>query len=523
VSLFLVALFLLTPDATAAEAGTVEGQVVHASDGQPIRKAIVTLRSALGMRSYEMFTGADGRFTFTGVEPGRYSVTVLRDGFMGSVYIASSEGAVAIHMTGGREIAVSPDQRITGLLFRLKPFGVVSGKISNEDADPLPNASVQVLRQVYRNGKRELQPAGATSTNDLGEYRVYSLLPGRYYMFALPGRTGLSKLESNYAPRYYPNALEPSGAAQIDLTAGGEARGIDVTFTPTPTVSVRGRIEYPAEFKHASTITLQPRSVAVFAPTNLGRAIPAQDGSFEIRNVHPGSYTLSATDNTTGQFRIAFTNIEVGTGDVEGVALAFVPNLELTGHLHIDSEAVRPAHITLQRRERMQFYSNAVATVKEDGSFLFQAVLPGEYDLDVALPPRGYLKSARLDDEDVLGKAIHLGAAPSALEVTISTQGATIDGTVEDDGRPIAGATVVLVPDAARRNASLYYRRARTDLAGKFTLLGIAPGAYKVFAWEEIEDGAWQDPDFLGSYEARGESVRLEQQGHESVALRLLR
>jgi len=52
---------------------------------------------------------------------------------------------------------------------------------------------------------------------------------------------------------------------------------------------------------------------------------------------------------------------------------------------------------------------------------------------------------------------------------------------------------------------------------GRFRLQGIPPGDYSLFACEDIENGLWQDPEFLQRHEAFERPVRITENGHETV------
>jgi len=109
------------------------------------------------------------------------------------------------------------------------------------------------------------------------------------------------------------------------------------------------------------------------------------------------------------------------------------------------------------------------------------------------------------------------------LEVTISMRGGALSGRVADAARkPAVGARVVLVPEAARRSRGDLYRNTTADDSGAYELRGIPPGDYKLFAWERIEDGAWQDPEFIKLYEDRGVRVRIAEDGRQSANVTLI-
>ena len=88
---------------------------------------------------------------------------------------------------------------------------------------------------------------------------------------------------------------------------------------------------------------------------------------------------------------------------------------------------------------------------------------------------------------------------------------------------PLVGVWVVLVPEATRRGRLDLYKNVRTDQHGQYTITGIAPGEYRLFSWDEVEDGAWQDPDFVKPYEKKGENITVQDGDAKSAALTVIR
>jgi hypothetical protein len=174
------------------------------------------------------------------------------------------------------------------------------------------------------------------------------------------------------------------------------------------------------------------------------------------------------------------------------------------------------------------------SAVQTNGSFCLANVAQGDYRMYV--PPllntfqwgtatvpqqlqNTYIKSIRLGGADVLSDGLHLSTAPrEQLEVVIGN-GGRLDGTVVDDKRtPVVNATVALVPNALRKRIDLY-RTTTTDTNGRYKMQGVPPGDYRVFAWEDVERDAWQDPAFLMAIEGRGAGIAISEGGQANVDL----
>jgi protocatechuate 3,4-dioxygenase beta subunit len=170
-----------SPDATTAagqpkNVAAISGTVFSASTGQPLKKAHITLASQddRGGTNRPISTLSDdaGHFSIDGIEPGRYGLFAERNGYIRQHYGQTKPG------TPGALLTLSADQKITDLVFRLQQSGVITGRVVDEDGDPLPGAQVQAMRRSYFRGKTTFAPVGQSGTDDRGEYRIYGMQPG---------------------------------------------------------------------------------------------------------------------------------------------------------------------------------------------------------------------------------------------------------------------------------------------------------------------------------------------------------
>jgi hypothetical protein len=226
----------------------------------------------------------------------------------------------------------------------------------------------------------------------------------------------------------------------------------------------------------------------------------------------------------TKQYR-AQQPVDVHESDVENVVLEFSPPAELKGQLRYEGRTVvNPGEIRIWLEEE-HLAAGAMGHMRPDGSFTITDVQASRYQVNIfGQPDDCYLKSVRLGDQEVVESGLDLThGIGGSLEVTLSGNGGQVEGVVLNaSDQPETGATVVLVPDEARRSQLRLYKDVTTDQYGRFTIKGIAPGGYKLFAWEEIEDGAYQNPDFLKTFEALGEPRTMREGSHESAQLKLI-
>ena len=512
---------------------SIEGQVVNAQTGDPLKKARVRLyrNDSQGNINYSTSTDAGGHYVFQQVDPGIYTVMAERNGFTEAWYGARGPSR------GPAPLPLSPGQRARDVNFRLVPFGVIAGRVLDEDDEPVEH--VQVTATRYARGRRQPGQAGSSQTDDLGEYRIFGLEPGKYFlsatyrqpsMMATQERAPAGEPEEGYAPTFYPGTNDASAAVAIDVLPGAQLRGVDVALLKTRTTRIRGKVINGLGERLPSNVflTLLPREKTAmgFYPRAMTPVWNA-DGTFELRGVTPGSYTLIAQCWDEGKAYAARESVDVGNNKVDNVSLLLSTGMELKGTVRADGPdgtALGNMRVSLATKEALRMGMHG-AKVRDDGSFSLSNVLPAVYTISVlGMPETFYIKSIRMGDADGLEAGLDLthGGA-GTLEILLSPNGGQVDGAVSGLKEAAGGgAALVLAPEGQRRNQTVFFKMANTDAQGHFTIKGIAPGDYKLFAWSQSDDPDYQDPEFLKPYENQGEAVTIRESGHESVQLKLI-
>ena len=515
---------------------TVEGIVVKEPGGEPVKKALIELiaENQTEGGDYTATTGPDGAFHIDGVLPGRYRLFAERTGFLEeSKHRGRSEGRV-LTLTAGQELK---DVQI-----RFEAAAVVRGRITDEDGDPMADAQVAILRQTYVSGHSKWQQVGSERSNDLGEFRVANLPSGNYYVSVSPppdfksliaaGGAGADTKESadkpatTYQTTYYPGTPDRSQAASIQLRPGDEFP-VNFSLTPTPSLSIRGAVVNLPPHSSAS-IMLQSRDFGLV----FNGAEVHKDGTFVIRDVSPGSYTILATVDNSPVPLTARQALQIASSSVDGVRLAPQPGAMIRGRVRFDGRGRIDAEkifLALQSTDHnedsaamsmVDAFSN-LAHLSPDGSFEWKDVPAGNYY--VQLVGQGdvgqdlFVKSigGRSDDS-----ALSVNGGTMMLDVAISTSGAVIDGIATNaKGEPFPNAIVVAVPEERLRVRMDRYRKSMSDQTGHFTLNGLPPGTYTLFAWESIDGEAYYSPEFLAAFEGQGTGMRVAEGDRKSAQL----
>ncbi len=512
----------------------IEGKVTSAVDGMPLKKAAVTLMAqpqpGATIRPVATITDADGKFLFKDVEPARYTINIVRNGYARQNY------GQRVPNGPGTTLTLAPGQHLKDINVRLVPGAAINGRIVDEDNDPVAGAQVRTLRWGFLQGKRQLLPGGFATTDDRGQYRIFGITPGRYYVSAtyqgpnsmmFMGSDGSSKdSEEAYAPTYYPGVFDASQATAVDLKGGDDISGIVFRLARVHAVRVSGTVR-DTDGQPARTVMLQlyPRATGLMSTMPNMRSTDDK-GNFSVAGVMPGSYVIIVRGMMDQQQLFGRADIDVGTNALDNVVIQVSPGVELEAEVHLDGPVdltKGTARLFLSPEEMMLPIGGNSVQVKEAGTVTFSKVYDGNYFVRGGpFPDDAYLSKAVFDEKDVTTEAIKIRGG-GKLEVTISASGAHVEGSVFDkDHQPYTGAQVVLVPEESKRSRQELFRTGTTDQYGHFVLRGIPPGTYKLFAWEAIDPGAYMDPEFLKSYEDQGKTVQLGPGERSSSELKVI-
>jgi protocatechuate 3,4-dioxygenase beta subunit len=499
------------------EKGVLAGKVLNSVTGEPVRKAQIALIGKPGTtEGGSAVTDAAGRFEFTGLGPGSYRVAAFREGYDSPSGPTTSSKLPHVTLTSGEEKR--------DFVIRLTPLGAITGRILDEDGDPIRQIEVQTMVYRYTAAGRQLMSRGNAMSNDLGEYRIYDVRPGRYYLKAgTMGMMGGGALRESYGASYYPGTPDSAAAAAIEVGGGQTLEGIDLTLRPMKIANIRGRVMNRGG-NNLTVGLLKFTEDGGSASNSTGVNDP--DGKFELRGVSPGSYFLTAQCTVGGQPYSAHVPIQVGAADLEGLDLHLMPPMEISGQVRIEgktADKLSTLNVVLENGGRMNMPGDGT---RDDGTFVMHGLEPSVYQISVTDPPDLYLKAVRWADRDVMQSGLDLtqGAGESKLVVVMSANGGQIEGEVSDDqSAAVADGTVALIPSSGTPSKSLC-RFAQTGANGRFHMQAIAPGSYKLFAWQEVDPNqVMYDPDFLKPFDSQAQSVEISEGSQKSVQLTLIK
>ena len=537
----------------AVSSGRIAGRVLGADNGRPIIRALVGLTAPELPGGRSVLTDNSGAFEFIGLPAGRYTLTASKAG-----YVRLSFGQRR-PLQAGTPLQLGDGQDLKAVDFRLPRGSAITGHVYDESGDPLPGAAVRAGRYQYGQGMRQLVPAGTAQTDDRGEYRVWGLNPGEYYISAIarnpgvpPGRGSAAPMgpgavlrwgrgappadgrddldHEAYAPTYFPGVPSVNEARPVTVGLASEVTGIDFNVLLVRASRISGQVTNadgsPAS---AGNVNLIPEGARGRNGGPLGGSFGSriQDGgAFSLANVPPGRYVLRARgdgprlrdgDYVPPQFALLPLTVN---GDIDDLHVALGMGATISGTVTFQgSRSTQPPQVNQFRIiaslvDRSEMGPNSTARIEQDGTFLLVGVPAGALWLRAQAPGNWSLKSAVVDGRDTIDAPFEVGAGDkiTGVDVTFTDRQSEIIGTVTDtQGLAATEYTVLAFPTDSTlwRPQARQIVTARPDQTGTFQLRGLPPGDYYVATIDPAEQGEWFEPAFLEQHRGGATRVRL--------------
>lgn len=535
--------------------GSVAGVVTRASDQTPLRRVRVMLYP-FELRGPNVFDGgssdlysvetdATGRFTMPKVRPGKYWLSLARPGH---IWL---DDRTRGQSRGRMPLVLEPGQKQEALRFAMSAGGVIAGTIFDAEGEPARFATVNALRLTRSGGKRRFVKVRTVEANDIGEYRLYDLRPGLYFVSAQGANplralmtdqteenmlmlaamfepkvaeSGQVETVPRVVPTYFPGTPDAALAAAVNLVEGEQARA-DFTVLSVAPGRISGRVANLGPNQWPQVMIQKKGSrgrgeEAFFLEGEMPpRARVENDGRFTINGVPPGEYRLNAfamdaeprqpsADSRVyrdPKIYIGRLEVTVASGaDLQGVEIPLREQTVLRGRVTVEGMAPRKPRegfpVSLEVVSDGEDGWRLPVNIESDGALTVhvtpEAVGTLRFQMHTqrrAEPEaRYYLKSARAGGIDVLENGLPLDAAGSGVEIIVGNKPGSLEVLVvghEKEGKkqPAGGVTAVIFP-ADRLQHRHRYAKTITDQYGKAQFKGLAPGEYYVVAWE-------QDPD----------------------------
>jgi len=472
--------------------------VIVANDAaaQPIRRAIMLLSGGGLVIARQTTTDEEGRFVFSALPAGRYTIQAWRSGFVRDMYGNKRPGIGA-----GSAIIVGDGQRVD-ITMKMTRAAAITGTILSSATAPASSIFVSAHRYQTVGGERRLVPAQAGvspsggisgQVDDRGVYRIYGLPPGDYVIVAQvfsageirsvtpaevewaalqfrPGAPGsvpstppMPARPMGYSPVFYPGTTNPAAAETTTVSAGEERRGVDFALQLVPVAKIEGTISGPGgQLPQNAQATLARSGVNAASVMGSASVRPTPDGKFTVSGVTPGRYTLtvravspggggpaagaSRGGGPAGPVLWGSLDVDVDGRDLTGLVVVLQPGVTVSGRVVFEGTppvttqgAARVSLNQMPQTTQGMMMGSSSAALAADGTFTIANVQPGLYKMSAyysapSTTASWAVKSAVIEGRDLLDESLDVrpGQAVSGVVVTFTERPTRIVGRLVD-------------------------------------------------------------------------------------------
>jgi len=517
-------LLALFPAALLAQQASIEGVTVDKSTGEPISGVHISLITGV-MNSVTSAYGAlsdrTGHFSIATIRPGTYLMICERTGYL---HVISK---------GIPNVSVKPGEHLTNFKIELTPRAILSGRVLDENGDPMQEISVEAVPVSSDIGTSMMQAmtdaiSRSFGTDDRGEFRL-TVVPGKYYLKAASRggpnvRFGGNPTERRndgstlppYGTTFYPSIPAQTRATVVEAIGGKDISGLEIRLIRQQAISISGIVTGAPENGPRPTINAQQIVEGKSGRGESRNASAAPDGKFSITGLQPGRYRVWAS-YSSGKTRLGslMTELNVDSGDTP-LTLTLVSMAEVTGKVVIEGDAPETAMPKRWVRfDAIEAAGNRSERGQTDAENNFQipGLRAGKYRVKVEdLPENAFVKSLEADGTAIASNVYEIaeGARGGRVKVMVSRGGATLSGRVLDsDGNRLLTplALVVLTKDGDAED----FEPAEVAADSKYTVKGIRPGKYHLLAVNPFDMDFMNEQEWLKSLRGLGEEIEIKE------------
>ena len=516
------------PGSAQDQTYTLHGTVTNSVTGEPIARVLVTV---IAERKPAVLTGADGSFQFSGLPAGMVEVAATKPGFFDSKGSQPRAGsyfrftAVRNFQSANGDVTVQVGPDTAPLTLKLVPEGIITGHVEDARGEPIEGALISIQSIHIVDGRKQWDHQPGHSTNEDGNFRIANLSPGRYYVSVLAAKRrgtleDLTQTAQTGYPLvvYYPSASDRTSAAPIEVKAGQRvelqfALKLQSVFKVSGAVSGRDN----DQFVQLKLLSLSGDELSV--PARFDSA----SGKFEIERVPAGTYRLEARGS-------GYSDLVLNVaGNLNDVHLQLNPKMPIPISVRTEFTGTNtppipqmngevPVYILLRKTGYDQGPVVAGMEKGSDGSHVVNAP-PGRYYADLQPLNGSYVQAAHYGDIDLLKDELIVspGTMPRPIEVVLRDDSATLTVKIPSADSN-ASSTVLMLPQAPPGQLRIIHIYGNTE-AG---VPGLAPGDYKLFAFDSVEQIEFRNPEVLDQYSSKSVQVMLTARGKANATLELV-
>ena len=505
----------------------IRGRITTFPDGVPLVRARVILSRPGVEHSWVTLTGDDGGYEITELEAaGDYMVSVSKTGYAPRMW---GEHQLPTPPT---PIKLGPAAVLTDIDVALVQQLWVAGKILDADGTPFAGAIVSALRPVFVSDRREMVTVAEIITNDRGEYRLFGLPAGQYFISAvdpafLATRDHLGPLV--YAATFYPGVASPEGATRLTLEPGQPREDVDFSLHIVKPARVAGKItSYDNKQLAAGAVVMSPFRADKPASFTVTDVDIRPDGTYEFANVPPGRFVIRSRGeiDREGLALFAAFTLSVEGRNIAGVDMTLYPGARVQGLIEWTGKTPRPLDVSRVRvrapmADGSLFGDALTGHITETNEFAIRGAMVGSHYLRLeGLPEPWSLDVVYFRGQNVtdIPLSFQFGEEVTSLRLVLTDVSTRIEGQLTS--RPGDDfESYKIVAFAANqmhwKPGSRHVKLVRPDRAGRFRIHGLPPTVYYLVATRDVDESDISDPRVLDTLTASALVIRLDRGEHK--------
>ena len=497
-------------------------QLVNTANGTQPAMRISGVDGTTSLAGYTAMADDQGKFVVDNVPPGRnYRLSAMRPGFVTGFYGTRSDANPPVLLT------LNAGDVLRDLTIEMTEQGVITGRVTEPNGDPVTTALVTLAQSRYVAGVRQMVSVSGQPTDDRGAYRFANLNPGRYYIRVVDNGNRLGAFESGFVRgqeanirTYYPSVEDERDARPIDIPES-ERQSTDIVMRRAHTFALRGKVMAAETGEPLTDLTVRLERKGFTPPANPVMRQSGPDGAFFFSGLPPGEYAVEVVQRGTNvpdpSRRAGRVAAVISNADVTELMLRADHGADVEGSVRMDTGDFPDSFFSLPRQVILRQDAPERAAprwggrIERDGKFRMVGLPPLQYVWGfTALPEDVYVKSVKFGDAELVHSLVDLTAGKGgSLTIVLSSKPATLNGFARNEkGEAMKSVAVTLWPKQVDGgNPTGGIRRAVTDQNGAFHFAGLAPGEYYLAGWQGVEDGLLDGHEFVSRF--NGDAVKL--------------
>lgn len=500
---------------------SISGRITSFPDGKPIARARIVLSRPDSEHNWVTITDDQGRYTLTDLD--------AHDNYM----LSASRTGYAARVWGEQQLPAPPTplklaaaQKLENIDVALAQHLWVQGVIRDSDGTPFGGAIVSALRAVFIGDRREMVTVAEIITNDRGEYRLFGLPAGQYFISAVDPAFLATRDHQGplvYAATFYPGVASPEDATRLTLEPGQPRENVDFSLRIIKPARVSGKISsWDNQQLYAGAVVMSPFRADRAATFTVTDVDIRPDGTYEFANVPPGRFIIRSRGETSedGLSLFGTFTIEVTGRNLTGVDMPLNPGARITGLIQWEGRSPKPDDISEIRVRAPMVDGNLhgdalTGFFQKDDTFDLRGAMVGGHFLRVEnLPEPWSLDAVYYRGQNVtdIPLSFDMSQQVTGIRIVLTDRVTRLSGRVvstPDDDYESYKIVAFPANPIYWRPGSRHIKLVRPDRDGRYAITGLPPATYYLAVARDVDESDIGEPKVLDRLTANAVTLKL--------------